>query len=303
MNFSYIRRMDFKATPEIRRHSAPLLAVAVGFAALLPAVFADEYAYTWSLLAFVLPLGFMIQWLRRHAPIAWREVIAHGPATLAVLVPMGLALNFALADVLFVYPEARTNLGMRISVPGGAENVAIPIEEYFFYVLGFSFILMGYVFFASRRLLGHFGAVRSSRGTAGLFVLPSLLAIGAACSLRPDDSAGAPVYLQYLVCLPLAVTLLFAERARRSIDWTGLARITTFTVALSFVLEALLALPRGWWGYNPAMMCGINVTPGLPLEAVLVWLLAAVVTPIVFEAVRGAGAVQSDSFKLVAARA
>src|SRR5204862_5715311 len=116
--------------------------------------------------------------------------------------------------------------------------------------------------------------------------------------LRPDDSMGAPVYLQYLVSLPLSITLLFAAHAWRSIDWSGLARVTAFTVALSFVMEALLALPRGWWGYKPAMMCGVDVAPGLPLEAVLVWLLAAVTTPIVYETVRGIGRRYTGMLKL-----
>lgn len=261
----------------------------MGFAALLPAAFADQHAYTWSLLAFLLPLGFMIRCLRRHAPHAWSEVVAHGPATLAVLVPMGLALNLMLADVLFVYPEARSNLGVQIGVLAGSAGRAIPIEEYFFYVLGFSFILIGYVFFARRRHPGHTRAPRSARSVAALVVVPLLLTFGAAAWLRPDDAGRAPVYLHYLVVLPLALTLLFAARGGRFLDRAGLARITAFTVALSIVMEALLAIPRGWWGYNPAMMCGVDVAPGLPLEAVLVWLLAAVATPTVFETFRGCG--------------
>jgi hypothetical protein len=280
-----------------------LWAVVMGFAALLPAVFADKHAYTWSLLAFIVPLGFMIQWLRRHAPLAWNEVVAHGPATLAVLVPMGLALNLLLADVLFVYPEARSNLGVQIGVPAGPASVAIPIEEYLFYVLGFSFILIGYVFFAGRKHPGHSRATRSARCTAGMVAVPSLLALGAAAWLRPDESVSAPVYLYYLVALPLALTILFAARVRRFIDRTGLARITAFTVTLSIVMEALLALPRGWWGYNQALMCGVDVAPGLPLEAVLVWFLAAVATPTVFETFRGTGTRQRQEAILVPCQA
>jgi hypothetical protein len=273
---------------------ATLCAVASGFVALVPAVIADDYAYTWSLLAFAIPLAVMSQWLRHHAPLAWDQLVAYGPATLAVLVPMGFALNLALADVLFVYPEPRAILGVQISAIAGA-GLAVPIEEYLFYVLGFSFILVGYVFFTRNAMTHrtervHSHAPRAPRRIAGWVVVSALLTLGVALGLRPNESVDAPVYLYYLVSLPVVLTLLCAARAWRTIHWPGLARITAFTFALSFVLEGMLALPRGWWGYNPSMMCGLDVTPGLPIEAVLVWWLAAVATCTVFEVLCGGGA-------------
>jgi hypothetical protein len=260
-------------------------------------MFAERYAYTWSLLAFVLPLLLMVHWLRRHAPAAWADVAAHGPATLAVLVPMGLALNLMLADVLFVYPQCRAVIGLRIEVPIGADRVGVPVEEYLFYVFGFSFILMSYVFFAHHSNAPNHTrkSPRAPSRTLKFVFFSGCPTIAAALILRPDAGIGTPVYLQYLVVLPLALTMAFARRACRSLDRAGFACCAGFTIALSFVMEALLALPRGWWGYNPAMMCGIDLMPGLPIEAVLVWVLSATATPIVFETIRGGQTGEANS--------
>lgn len=263
--------------------------VAVGFLAFLPAVLVEDYAYTWSLLAFVAPLVLMIDRVRRHDRAAWRELLAHGPTTLAVLLPMGLALNLVLADLLFVYPALRAVVGLRIPPLVGGPRGAVPIEEYLFYTLGFAFLLIGYVYFARRPASNRPLAPLAAHHLIAVTLGPAALTFGVARWLRPADSAGAPVYLHYLVSLPLLVTLVCAARGRRSLDRRALARITAFAVSLSVVWEAFLAIPRGWWGYNPIMMCGLDVRPGLPVEAVLVWLLAPVATAVVFEAFRASG--------------
>ena len=57
---------------------------------------------------------------------------------------------------------------------------------------------------------------------------------------------------------------------------------------VSLLWEATLAVPYGWWGYQPEQMIGLNIGAwsGLPIEAVCVWIAVTYTTVIVFESVK-----------------
>jgi len=57
---------------------------------------------------------------------------------------------------------------------------------------------------------------------------------------------------------------------------------------ISMFWEATLAVPYGWWGYQPQQMMGlfIGVWANLPIEAVLVWIAVTYGTMIVYEIVK-----------------
>jgi hypothetical protein len=61
-----------------------------------------------------------------------------------------------------------------------------------------------------------------------------------------------------------------------------------FTLLVSLLWEATLALPYGWWNYQHGAMIGvfIGAWSGLPIEAVLVWLAVTYGTVILFEVVK-----------------
>jgi hypothetical protein len=56
-------------------------------------------------------------------------------------------------------------------------------------------------------------------------------------------------------------------------------------VLMSALWEATLAVPYGWWGYQPRQMMGLRITAwgGLPIEAVTVWLAVTFTTVVVYE--------------------
>ncbi|MCU0699408.1 MAG: lycopene cyclase domain-containing protein, partial [Myxococcaceae bacterium] len=118
------------------------------------------------------------------------------------------------------------------------------------------------------------GVFEALAAPAGLVGSAWLLAEGA-----------APTYWTYLCAVPLPVTLWLWPRVRGRLNGPALLTTLGLLVATSFVWEAVLAVPRGWWGYQPASMLGPRLW-GLPLEAVAVWLLAPVTTAVVFEALR-----------------
>jgi hypothetical protein len=59
-------------------------------------------------------------------------------------------------------------------------------------------------------------------------------------------------------------------------------------LALSVLLEVSLGLPERWWAYRQKWMVGLFVSRwyGLPIEAVLVWFVAAIATVVTFESAK-----------------
>ena len=95
--------------------------------------------YTWSLLLFIIPIGALGWWFARRPDLQfprkafWR--------TLAVLTPLGFALDLLFGNAFFVFPNKSATLGWEIPAVGGP----IPIEEFVFYLAGFMLVLLSYI--------------------------------------------------------------------------------------------------------------------------------------------------------------
>lgn len=258
----------------------PLLGFSLGLVPMcfLPAVSATGLGYTWSLLAFAVPSLVLARSLSRRGVLARVQ----RPLLLAagLLVPMGVVLNLLFADDFFVYPSTRAVVGW--AVPAfdlGRIDWAhpIPLEEFGFYGLGFVAMLLGYAW-ADDALPSNALRRRGPAGwLEGLLVPLGLVAVGLSIA-----EAGAPSYWIYLTVVPLPVTLVLWPLVRARLNLRALLLVMAVLVPASFVWEAVLAVPRGWWGYQAASMLGVRLF-GLPLEAVVVWLLAPVTTAVVFE--------------------
>jgi hypothetical protein len=76
--------------------------------------------------------------------------------------------------------------------------------------------------------------------------------------------------------------------ARPFINWPAFTLMLFYILGLSVLWEVSLALPGGWWNYQHPRMMGVRIErwSQLPLEAVLVWFLAAFATVVVFEAMK-----------------
>ncbi|MGA7339337.1 MAG: hypothetical protein WBX18_01980, partial [Terracidiphilus sp.] len=72
------------------------------------------------------------------------------------------------------------------------------------------------------------------------------------------------------------------------INWRALSLTLFMILLISLFWEATLAVPYGWWGYEPQQMLGlfIGAWAGLPLEAVLVWISVTYTTTIVYEVLK-----------------
>src|SRR6476469_2067716 len=95
--------------------------------------------YTWSLLLFIIPIGALGWWFACRPDLQfprkafWR--------TLAVLTPLGFALDLLFGNAFFVFPNKLAILGWEVPAFGGP----IPVEEFVFYLAGFMLVLLSYI--------------------------------------------------------------------------------------------------------------------------------------------------------------
>jgi hypothetical protein len=249
--------------------------------------------YTWSLLLYVVPLLVLAVWFLRHPRHTFQKRAFR--ITLAVLVPLGIVLDLLFGTKLFTFANRGAVLGIDVPALGGA----VPVEELVFYAAGFLFVLLLYVW-CDEYWVGAYNVPDYAGESATVGPLlrfdPRSLVVGVALvavavaykKLLADDREGFPLYLAYLTAVAVVPSAAFYRSVRRFVNWRAFSVTFFFTLLLSLMWEATLAIPYGWWGYNPRMMTGIFLDgwSGLPLEAVVVWLTVTYATVVVFEVVK-----------------
>jgi len=112
---------------------------------------------------------------------------------------------------------------------------------------------------------------------------------------------GFPGYFTFIVAGSLVPSAGFFPAARPFINWRAFSLTLFLMLFVSLFWEATLAVPYGWWGYQPRQMIGvfIGAWSSLPIEAVLVWIAVSYTTAIVFEIVKlwqASGRAAKDAF-------
>jgi hypothetical protein len=251
------------------------------------------YGYTWSLLLFIVPIAVIAGWflpsegVRISQRAFWR--------TLAILVPCGFALDFFFAHRFFVYPNHGATLGIGAPARGGM----VPVEEYIFYFTGFLAVLLIYIWLdeywlAAYSVIDYPGEAKQIPKLLGFHPVSlgvGVLLIAAALLYKKLVSPypeGFPGYFSVLVLGSVVPSVTFFPVARRFINWRAFSVTIFMLLLISLLWEATLAVPYGWWGYQPRQMMGvlIGAWAGLPLEAVVVWMAVSYATTIVYEIVK-----------------
>jgi hypothetical protein len=259
----------------------------------IPSANPTPHGYTWSLLLFVIPIVAIGGWLLPSEGIEvprqafWR--------TIGILTPLGCALDFFFAHRFFLYPNAGATLGIGAPAVGGP----VPIEEYAFYLTGFLAVLLLYVWLGEYWLAAYNvteGAEVVRRAAKLLRFHPTSAVLGAALiglaiaykKLLSPDPAGFPGYMTFLTAGALTPSAMLFPVARRFIHWRALSVTMLLVVLISLIWEVTLALPYGWWGFQPRAMTGLFIGAwfGLPMEEVLVWIAVTWATVIVYEVVK-----------------
>lgn len=249
--------------------------------------------YTWSLSLFLLPLAYLLWWLYRHPDFPLQKKAFH--RTLLVLVPSGFILDLLFAHTFFTFPNHGAVLGIEVPGRGGG----IPIEEFVFYVTGFVFVLLLYVWadgywFAAYDVEDYEGHARA-RGRLLVFHKESLfLALGLLAAavvykkVFSSSPEGFPWYWTYLLAAAFVPAAGFYRSVRAVINWRAFSFTFLLMLLISLLWEATLAAPYGWWGYQHEAMMGlfIDAWSDLPIEAVFVWLAVTYTTVIIYEVIR-----------------
>lgn len=251
------------------------------------------HGYTWSLLLFIIPITVIAFWFLPHEHVKvpkrafWQTIL--------VLVPLGCALDFFFARWFFVFANAGATLGITAPAMGGG----VPIEEYLFYVTGFLAVLLIYVWF-DEYWLAAYNVPDYAGGAKGISrliqfhptsLIAAVILILAGIIFKKFFSGypeGFPGYFAILVIGGFLPAITFFPSVRDFINWRALSLTMFLMLLISLLWEATLAIPYGWWGYQPSEMLGVFIGgwSGLPLEAVCVWIAVTYATAIVFEVVK-----------------
>jgi hypothetical protein len=248
------------------------------------------HGYTWSLLLFIIPIVVIGYWFLplEDVKIPQRAFWT----TIAILVPLGFSLDFFFAKTFLCF----RNPGATIQIPAPALGEWVPIEEYIFYLGGFIAVLLIYVwldeFWLSAYSVHDYSLEARAVPRLLRFHSTSLIVgvalIGIAFIYKKFFSpspSGFPGYFTFLVVTALIPAAAFFPEARRFINWRALSLTLFMILLISLFWEATLAVPYGWWGYQPRQMMGLSIGAwsGLPIEAVCVWISVTYATVIVFE--------------------
>jgi hypothetical protein len=249
--------------------------------------------YTCSLALFIIPIGVLAWWfacrpdLKFPRKAFWR--------TIAVLTPLGFALDLLFGNAFFVFPNKAATLRCEIPALGGA----IPIEEFIFYLTGFMLVLLSYIWcdeywMAAYNVPDYEEAAKDIPRIVRFHfasVVLGVVLIAAAIVYRKfasGASVGFPWYFTYLVCASLIPSAGFFYTAQRFINWRAFSFTFFLLLLISLLWEVTLALPYGWWEYRGNSLIGLQIGAwsGLPIEAVCVWLAVTFTTIVTYEVIK-----------------
>jgi hypothetical protein len=249
--------------------------------------------YSWSLTLFTVPIGVLAWWFACRPDLTfprkafWR--------TIAVLTPLGFALDLLFGNTFFTFPSKAATFGFDIPALGGP----IPIEEFVFYLTGFMLVLLSYIWcdeywMSAYNVPDYQEAARDMPRIVRFHfasVILSVVLIAAAIVYRKfiaGLSEGFPWYFIYLVCASLIPSAGFFFTARRFINWRAFSFTFFLLLLISLLWEVTLALPYGWWEYRSNILIGLQIGAwsGLPIEAVCVWFAVTFTTVITYEVIK-----------------
>jgi len=255
----------------------------------------SPYGYSVSLLLFIVPIVVIGWWLvpQDGIRISKRSFLI----TLALTIPAGVILDFFFAHVFLTFPNPAATLGIRAPALGGG----VPVEEYVFYVTGYTMVLLLYIwldeYWLSAYSVPNTDPLRTNferllRFHPKSVVLAAVLIGGALICRNVYDHhhgvSGFPGYFVFQVVVVLGPASALFPSAVTVVNWRALSLVMFVILLTSLLWEATLAMPYGWWGYQPGQMMGIFVTAWsyLPIEAVCVWVGVSFQTVMVYEVVK-----------------
>jgi len=207
--------------------------------------------------------------------------------SVATLFTFGALLDFLVGHLTFRFEDCSRYVYC-LRGPGGL----VPLEELLFY--GFAPVAIVLVYACADELwlvrynprdeLLRVKLVDVSRGW-----LMVAAVVAAVIALIWAATGRFPTYLAFLAGLGLAPTIVLYRTVRNFMNWPAFAVTVLFVLVTSIVWEVTLALPRGWWGFEPAAMVGVFVQAWstsrspFPVEEMGVWLASPFFSLLTYE--------------------
>ncbi len=260
----------------------------------------SPYGYTVSLSLFLFPVltlaVFHSRYPRHHTH---RRALFAASGVIAVL---GFVLDLFFGHSFFVFRDPSATLGVRLPAwDWSAWQWApsyLPLEEFAFYILGALFVITTYLWFSEYWLQDYepHEYEASSREVdkliepswRSLLLWGALLVAGLVFKRYGPHPEGMAGYFLFIMVLGFLPTFLFLRSIAAFVNWRAFMGSFAALLLVSLMWEATLGVPYNWWNYKRDQMLGVEIQAwsGLPLEAVLLWLVIAWDCVIAFEIFR-----------------
>lgn len=272
------------------------------------------YGYSVSLSLFLVPIITISAWLlpRQSVRLSKQALLR----SVAFLFPWGAALDFFFAHLFLKFPNLNATLSIPAPALGLVEEGAthnqdfiflrgpshilvgsVPVEEYIFYLSGFSAVLLQYIWL-DEYWFATYSVPDDAQNRTNFerlllfhplsFIAAVVLVFFAILYRWSFYGNGFPGYLVFLVVAALGPSSFLFHAALPVINWRAFSLTLLLTVLTSLLWEATLALPYGWWGYQSSQMVGLSIRAwhNLPIEAVCVWIAVTYVAIMTYEVVK-----------------
>ena len=261
------------------------------------------YGYTLSLALFAIPVTSLMMWFaprRRMLVDQWRAFWI----TSAIIAVTWSMLDIFLGNSFFRFPNHGATLGIFVSgyTFGVGWQRTIPVEEFAFYILGSSSVLLGYIW-ASETWLSAYTlsydqwAARAQRIPRLITFRPRAMVVAVVTFVLAllwkkygwhQDHNGFPGYFLFELAMVVVPAAILSDVLTPLINPPAYVHKSITLVLTSLLWEVTLAMPYGWWDFNHDNMMGIVVHPwyNLPIEEVILWPTAAWINVMMFQAIR-----------------
>jgi len=212
-------------------------------------------------------------------------------ASAGTIAGLGVVLDLLFGHLTFRFPGCGEPDSPYVWCVPGVGGL-VPIEELLFYVMGPIVMVLVYAC-CDERWLARYHSDADRIDHALIRVSPRLVLAGAtACAVALVAwrvNGTFPTYFVFLSAVAILPALFFYRAVGHLTNWPAVAVTTLYVLVTSVIWEVTLAIPRLWWGYEPAGMLGLTVPTWsrgaaiFPVEAAVVWLVAPLSCVLIYE--------------------
>jgi hypothetical protein len=213
-------------------------------------------------------------------------------ASTVAIVVLGVLLDFLLGHRTLQFPGCEQPQWGQYTFCFRAVGGFVPLEEVLFYALGPVAMVLAYAC-ADEVWLRRYNPYDDLLDAKLLQFSPALAltagVVAVALLIAWWVNGNFPTYAAFLSAGALLPTIFLYRCVGGLTNWPALAVTMLYTLVTSLAWEVTLAVPRGWWGYNPAGMLGWHIKAWssphspFPIEAAFVWLAAPIFTVLTYE--------------------